>query len=81
MEPGVPALVRFELWDVLHTFKPGHRLQIQVQSTWFPLVDRNPQSWVEHIHAARAEDFVSATHTLHHEPGHSSRVILPIRRP
>ncbi|MBL8900587.1 MAG: CocE/NonD family hydrolase [Planctomycetes bacterium] len=78
-EPNVPALVRFPLWDVLHTFKKGHRLQLQVQSTWFPLVDRNPQRWVEHIHEAQEEDFVRATHTLHRSALHASRVLLPVR--
>jgi predicted acyl esterase len=71
--------VRFPLWDVLHTFQKGHRLQIQVQSTWFPLVDRNPQRWVEHIAEAREEDFVRATHTLHRSELHASRVLLPVR--
>jgi hypothetical protein len=78
-EPNTPALVRFPLWDVLHTFRKGHRLQIQVQSTWFPLVDRNPQRWVERIAEAREEDFVRATHTLHRSELHASRVLLPVR--
>jgi putative CocE/NonD family hydrolase len=78
-EPNTPALVRFPLWDVLHTFQKGHRLQIQVQSTWFPLVDRNPQRWVERIAEAREEDFVRATHTLHRSELHASRVLLPVR--
>lgn len=73
-EPGVPTRVAFELHDVLHTFRRGHRLMVQVQSTWFPFVDRNPQSWVENIFEAKAEDFVAATHTVHRSPEHPSRI-------
>jgi predicted acyl esterase len=47
---------------------------VQVQSTWFPFVDRNPQSWVENIFEAKEEDFVAATHTVHRSPGHPSRI-------
>jgi len=75
-EPGVPDQVRFELWDVLHTFQKGHRIQIQVQSTWFPLVARNPQTFLENPYEARAGDYRSATHRLMH--GSSLRVgVLP----
>jgi putative CocE/NonD family hydrolase len=59
--PGEPARIKLELLDVLHRFKKGHRLMIQVQSTWFPLVDRNPQKFVPNIHFAKAEDFQRAT--------------------
>jgi uncharacterized protein len=61
--PGAPALVHFTLPDVCHTFRGGHRIMVQVQSTWFPLVDRNPQTFVE-PEKATAGDFKSATHTL-----------------
>jgi hypothetical protein len=64
-EPNQPTRVKLELLDVLHTFKKGHRIAIQVQSTWFPLVDRNPQGWVDNIFEARASDFRRATHKLH----------------
>lgn len=66
--PGEPTRVRLKLQDVLHTFKPGHRLMIQVQSTWFPLVDRNPQKYVPNIYKAVAEDFVKATHRVYRSP-------------
>ncbi len=62
--PGEPALVRFSLPDVAHTFRAGHRIMIQIQSTWFPLVDRNPQTFVPSIYAAKAEDFKAAQHTV-----------------
>jgi putative CocE/NonD family hydrolase len=61
--PGEPALVRFAIPDVCHTFRAGHRLMVQVQSSWFPLVDRNPQTFVEVAKAAPG-DFRAATHTV-----------------
>ncbi len=76
-QPNVPTEVKYELNDVLHTFKKGHRLMVQVQSTWFPLVDRNPQKFVN-ISTAEAADFQKATIRLYHEPGHASVVRLPV---
>lgn len=58
--PGEITSVSFPLQDVLHTFKKGHRLMIQIQSSWFPIVDRNPQKYVENIFNAGEEDFVSS---------------------
>jgi uncharacterized protein len=60
-----PAKVPLELLDVLHTFKKGHRVMIQVQSTWFPLVDRNPQKYVPNIFLAEEKDFVKATQRVY----------------
>ncbi|MEM9454661.1 MAG: CocE/NonD family hydrolase [Myxococcota bacterium] len=71
---GRPTRVRIPLQDVLHTFEPGHRVMLQVQSTWFPLVDRNPQAWVDNIFEAREEDFVSATHRVFRDAAHPSRL-------
>ncbi|TVT39688.1 CocE/NonD family hydrolase [Hymenobacter setariae] len=76
-QPNVPTEVRYELNDVLHTFKKGHRLLVQVQSTWFPLVDRNPQQFVN-ISTAGEGDFKQATIRIYHEPGHASSVQLPV---
>ncbi|MHC4909629.1 MAG: CocE/NonD family hydrolase, partial [Planctomycetota bacterium] len=64
--PGRPTSVVLPLQDVLHTFQPGHRIMVQVQSTWFPLVDRNPQSWVENIFEAEEDDFIAAEHGVFH---------------
>ena len=72
--PGEPTRVTFELNDVLHTFKRGHRVMIHVQSSWFPYVDRNPQRYVPNIFEAKAEDYVAATHTVHRGPAHPSRL-------
>ena len=63
-EPGKIETVDLTLQDVNHTFKPGHRIMIQVQSTWFPLIDRNPQKYVENIFKATKEDYVSAQHKV-----------------
>lgn len=76
--PGKPTRVRVPLLDVLHTFKKGHRLMIQVQSTWFPLVDRNPQTFVPNIFLAEAKDFKKATHKVYRDGAHASRVRLPV---
>ncbi|WP_316933113.1 CocE/NonD family hydrolase [Spirosoma radiotolerans] len=67
-EPFIPnqvTEVTFQLPDVLHTFKKGHRVMIQVQSSWFPLIDRNPQTFVENIYKAGAADFQPARHRLY----------------
>ncbi|MCA9130100.1 MAG: CocE/NonD family hydrolase [Planctomycetales bacterium] len=66
--PNQPEKIEFELHDVLHTFKRGHRIMVQVQSTWFPFVDRNPQNYVANIFSASDDDFESATHTIYRSP-------------
>jgi putative CocE/NonD family hydrolase len=73
--PDEPAVVRFTLQDVYHTFQPGHRLMVQVQSTWFPLVDRNPQTFVD-IASARESDFKKATQRVYHTAERPSRLEL-----
>lgn len=59
--PNQPTDVNFALQDVLHTFKKGHRIMIQIHSTWFPYIDRNPQKYVDNIYKANEEDFIKAT--------------------
>ncbi|HMP03782.1 MAG TPA: CocE/NonD family hydrolase [Gemmatales bacterium] len=79
-KPGEPALVRLPLQDVCHTFKKGHRVMIQIQSTWFPLVDRNPQKYVDNIFLAEEADFIPATHTVHRSARLPTRIefgVLP----
>jgi uncharacterized protein len=64
----------------MHTFRKGHRIVVQVQSSWFPLFDRNPQGWVDNIWEAEEADFVRAWHRVHHGPQHPSALrvgILP----
>lgn len=72
--PNKPTRVKYELPDVAHTFKKGHRLMIQVQSSWFPLVDRNPQQFMD-IYQAKDSDFKKATIRIYHN---DSKIILPI---
>jgi putative CocE/NonD family hydrolase len=76
-KPNQPTEVKYELPDVLHTFRKGHRLMVQVQSTWFPLVDRNPHTFVP-IATADAKDFQKATIKLYHDAGHPSAVQVAV---
>ena len=75
--PGEPELVEFELPDVLHTFKAGHRIMVQIQSSWFPIVDRNPQTFVD-IYKAKASDFQPAWMRIYREPGRESKISVGI---
>lgn len=71
--PNTPTRVTLPLQDICHTFLPGHRLMVQIQSTWFPLVDRNPQKYVENIYQAKPEDFVKAVHRVYRSGKHATR--------
>jgi putative CocE/NonD family hydrolase len=71
--PGKPTPVKFEMPDSYHTFRPGHRIMVQVQSSWFPLVDRNPQTFVD-INRATPQDFQKATHRVYRAGGLQSHV-------
>ena len=62
--PNKKTSVNIKLQDVFHTFKKGHKLQVQVQSTWFPLIDLNPQTYVDNIYKADEKDFKTQTHTV-----------------
>lgn len=76
--PGQPTLLRFTLNDVLHTFQRGHRIMVQVQSSWFPFIDRNPQTFVNNIFEAKDSDFVKATQRIYHQPGQASRLQVQV---
>lgn len=69
---------RFELPTANHVFQKGHRIMIQVQSSWFPLYDRNPQTYVENIFFAKPEDYRRATQRVFHTPTQASAIELPI---
>ncbi|MHB1557842.1 MAG: CocE/NonD family hydrolase [Isosphaeraceae bacterium] len=71
--PGQPTPVNFRLQDVSHTFQKGHKIMVQIQSTWFPLVDRNPQKFVD-INNATEADFHKATQRVYHEASMPSRL-------
>ena len=69
---------KFALPNVNHVFLPGHKVMVQVQSSWFPLYDRNPQKFVPNIFFAAPGDFAKATETVFHEAGKASFVQLPV---
>ena len=75
--PGKMTEVNFNMPDINHTFRRGHRIMVQVQSSWFPLVDRNPQKFVDIYHAHEG-DFQSAVQRVYRSGKLSSRVVLPI---
>jgi predicted acyl esterase len=79
-KPGKVETVRYTVPDIAHTFKKGHRLMVQVQSSWFPLVDRNPQQFVD-IYTCSDSDFQKATIRVYHDAAHPSRLILPVLKP
>ena len=76
-KPGKIETVRFAVPDVAHTFKKGHRVMVQVQSSWFPLADRNPQKFVN-IYTCDDSDFIKETIHVYHDSEHASQVILPV---
>jgi len=69
--------VKFNVADIAHTFKKGHRIMVQIQSTWFPLVDRNPQKFVN-IYEAAQNDFQKATIRIYHDEKNASSILLPV---
>jgi uncharacterized protein len=73
-----PLAYTFALPMVNHTFQPGHRIMVQVQSTLFPLYDRNPQRYVTNMLEAKPDDYQKATQRIWHEPGHASFITLPV---
>ena len=78
LAPNQPLVYRFALPTANHVFQTGHRLMLQVQSSWFPLYDRNPQSFVPSIFWARPEDYKKAVQRIFHAPGQASFVELPL---
>jgi len=76
--PAEPLTYRFALPNANHVFLPGHRIMVQVQSSWFPLYDRNPQTFVPSIFLAKPDDYKKATQRIYHVAGKSSFVELPV---
>jgi putative CocE/NonD family hydrolase len=75
---GRPQRYRFTLPTTNHIFEPGHRIMVQIQSSWFPLYDRNPQTYVSNIFLAKPADYVKATETVYHSGEQASAVWLPV---
>jgi len=76
--PNQPLLYRFALPTANHVFLPGHRVMVQIQSSWFPLYDRNPQTFVANIFWAKPGDYRKAVQRLYHAPGQASFIELPL---
>jgi len=74
MVPNQPDSIRFEMPSIHHTFRKGHRIMVQVQSTWFPHIDRNPQTFVPNIFFAKPDDFRAATMKVYHSPVRPTRI-------
>jgi uncharacterized protein len=81
LKPGKIYEYRFSLHDVDHVFKAGHAVMVEIQSTWFPLYDRNPQTFVPNIMTARPKDYKSATITIYSGPRHDSAIEVPVVGP
>ena len=81
IEAGKPLLYRFELPTANHVFLPGHRMMVQIQSSWFPLYDRNPQTFVQNIFWAKPTDYKAATQRIFHAPDQASFIEMPMVTP
>ncbi|HEX8456342.1 MAG TPA: CocE/NonD family hydrolase [Pyrinomonadaceae bacterium] len=78
LQPGVPASISYVMPGIVHTFKKGHRVMVQIQSTWFPLVARNPQKFMPNYKQATAADFQKATERVYRDEARASRIVLPV---
>jgi len=77
MIPGKITEIELELRDIYHTFKKGHRIMVQIQSSWFPLFDRNPQKFVN-IYKAKEEDFQKAVQRVYHTETYQTHITVPV---
>jgi putative CocE/NonD family hydrolase len=78
LKPNVPLQWHVPLRDRDHVFLKGHRIMVQVQSTWFPLIDRNPQKFTPSIYTAKSSDYVVATQKVYTAPELPSHILLPV---
>jgi len=78
--PNKPEEFVIDLHETNHVFKAGHRIMIQVQSTWFPIIDRNPQKYVPNIFEAKETDFIKATHKIYFAAQHPTYLELPVMK-
>ena len=79
--PGAVLSYRIEFPANDHVFKKGHRIMVQVQSTWFPVIDRNPQRFVPNIFLAKESDFQRATQRVFRSGRHASYIAMPVEEP
>jgi putative CocE/NonD family hydrolase len=80
LRPNTPTKVSFVMPGVLHTFNKGHRVMVQIQSTWFPLVARNPQKYMANYKLGKNSDFQKATQRVYHSAAYPSRVVLMVKK-
>jgi len=80
LTPNKPEEFIIDLHDINHTFLKGHRIMIQVQSTWFPVIDRNPQKYVPNIFEAKASDYVKAEHRIYFSSNYPTYIELPVMK-
>jgi putative CocE/NonD family hydrolase len=78
LRPNTPTKLSFVMPGIMHTCKKGHRIMVQIQSTWFPLVARNPQKFVANYKLGTDADFQKATERVYHSPQYPSRIVLPV---
>jgi putative CocE/NonD family hydrolase len=78
LRPNVPTKISYVMPGIVHTFKKGHRIMVQIQSTWFPLVARNPQKFMPNYKQGTDADFQKATERVYHSVAYPSRVVLPM---
>jgi uncharacterized protein len=78
LDAGKSYEYKFSLHGADHVFRKGHRVMVEVQSTWFPLYDRNPQKYVSNIMMAKPDDYQAATQTIYSDPKHPSHLVLPV---
>jgi len=80
MRPNTVEKIAFTMPGINHTFKAGHSIMVQIQSSWFPLVDRNPQTFMPNIFEAKETDFRKATQRVYHSPVNMTNIALPVIR-
>jgi uncharacterized protein len=78
LRPNTPTKISFVMPGIVHTFKRGHRIMVQIQSTWFPLVARNPQKFMPNYKMGTDADFQKATERIYHSAQYPSRIVLPV---
>jgi uncharacterized protein len=78
LAPNTPSEWTIPLREHDHVFRKGHRIMVQIQSTWFPVIDRNPQKFVPSIYEAKASDYVKATQRVYATPTLPSHITLPV---
>jgi uncharacterized protein len=78
LRPNVPTKISYVMPGIVHTFKKGHRIMVQIQSTWFPLVARNPQKYLANYKLGTDADFQKATERVYHSAANPSRIVLPV---